>query len=127
MLVKEEQLDLEFPRRWGGPQPGAGRPRGLRPRVLHRPRHSVSAHQPLHVTLRMRADVPKLRCGRFIRAFRQTLLGCSDRGGFRVVHYSIQHNHIHCLIEADDKEHLVDAKERLVEEVITSDNLRQGR
>ena len=56
----------------------------------------------MHVTLRVRSDVPPLRTGRFIRAFRTTLSMCTHRTGFRVVHYSVQTNHVHLLVEAND-------------------------
>jgi REP element-mobilizing transposase RayT len=35
-----------------------------------------------------------------VRAFRQSLSRCSVRAGFRVVHYSIQRNHLHFIVEA---------------------------
>ena len=69
----------------------------------HGVRHEVKTHHPLHITMRVRQGIPKLRCARFVRAFRRTLAECCDRGDFRVVHYSIQHNHIHCIVEAEDK------------------------
>ncbi len=102
MPVTSKQLDIEFPRKWGGKQPGAGRPRGPRPRVMHRERESVK-EQPVHVTFRVRKVIPKLRNRKFFNAFRQTLALCSDRNGFRVIHYSVQDDHVHCIVEADDK------------------------
>ena len=48
----------------------------------------------------MSGSVPPLRCGRFVRAFRETLGQCAQRRGFRVVHYSIQDDHAHFLVEA---------------------------
>ena len=71
--------------------------------MVYGKRHEVSPHQPLHVTIRMCEDVPNLRCGRFVRAFRRTLAESCLRDGFRVVHYSIQKTHIHCVVEADGK------------------------
>ena len=49
------------------------------------------------VTVRVLDDVPPLR---FVRAFRETLRKCARRPGFRVVHYSIQDDHAHVLVEA---------------------------
>ena len=57
----------------GGARPGAGRPRTRRSRVPHRTRGGVPGHCPVLITLRVRDDVPRLRCGRFVRAFRETL------------------------------------------------------
>ena len=59
------------------------------------------------VTLRVLDDVPRLRCGPFVREFRKTLRFRLRKGavrpGFRVVHYSIQDNHAHFLVEAQGK------------------------
>ena len=43
-----------------------------------------------------------MRHGRFVRAFRQSLIAACVRHGFRVVHYCLQHDHCHVLIEATD-------------------------
>ncbi len=87
----------------GGPRRGAGRPRGPAGRVAHRERGEIGGRHPVHVTLRVCSDVPSLRTRRFVRAFRRTLGPASERGDFRVVHYSLQGNHAHLLVEADDK------------------------
>ena len=57
----------------GGPRRGAGRPRGKRPRVLHRRRARIDTHMPQHVTIRVRRGLPTLRQPRFVRRFRVTL------------------------------------------------------
>ena len=44
--------------------------------------------------------MPPLRRGCFVRAFRETLRECARRPGFRVIHYSIQNDHAHFLVEA---------------------------
>ncbi len=108
MLVSNQSrqlaLPVEQPRSFGGRQAGAGRPPGPRPRVLHRVRPDLSHDHPLHVTLRIRPGLPLLRRPRFLRAFRQTLAQVTDqRADFRVVHYSVQRDHVHCLVEADGK------------------------
>ena len=87
----------------GGPRLGAGRPRGKRPRVLHRRRTRIDAQAPQHVTIRVRRGLPTLRQPRFVRGFRVTLSRACARDGFRVVHYSIQRDHVHLLVEAHDK------------------------
>ena len=87
----------------GGARPGAGRPRTRRSRVPHRSRGGVPGHCPVLITLRVRDDVPRLRCARFVRAFRETLRKGARRPGFRVAHYSIQDDHAHFLVEAHGK------------------------
>ncbi|MGH7286419.1 MAG: transposase [Myxococcota bacterium] len=90
----------------GGPRPGAGRPRGLRPRVLHREREPIPGHCPVHVTLRVRPSVPSLRGVGLVSEFRRSLAQASERGSFRVIHYSLQHDHVHLILEAKGKQAL---------------------
>ena len=66
------QTSLEFkPTGRGGARPGAGRPRKRRARVPHRRRGAIPGRCPVLVTLRVLDDVPALRRGRFVRAFRR--------------------------------------------------------
>ncbi len=100
-----EQLALDAVRYnsgHGGPRRGAGRPRGARPRVMHRPRERIVARVPVHVTIRLRRGIPTLRQPRFVRRFRSSLAEACVRHGFRVVHYSIQRDHLHLLIEVQN-------------------------
>ncbi|MCY4011492.1 MAG: transposase [Gammaproteobacteria bacterium] len=68
--------------------------------MAHRSRGAVPGRCVVLVTLRVLHDVPPLRRGCFVRAFRETLRACRNRPGFRVAHYSIQDDHAHFLIEA---------------------------
>ena len=98
------QTTFEFrPGGRGGARPGAGRRRVRKSRVPHRSRESIPGDAPVLVTLRVLDDVPALRRASFVRAFRESLRRASVRPGFRVVHYSIQDNHAHFLVEADNK------------------------
>src|SRR4029453_17859840 len=90
----------------GGPRPGAGRPRGPRPRVLHRGREAVPGSCPVHVTLRVRPGVASLRSGALVREWRRSLAEASERGSFRVAHYSLQGDHAHLIVEAQGKDAL---------------------
>lgn len=98
----QNQLDLSLrpPRRWGGRRAGAGRRPSARPIVPHRSRSSVRERHPCHVTLRVRRGIPSLRSGRLVRAFRCSLADACERPGFRVVHFSLQSNQVHLLVEA---------------------------
>jgi REP element-mobilizing transposase RayT len=62
------------------------------------------------VWLRLRPSVARevgsLRRPRFISAFRRSLRPACEQGRFRVVHYSIQANHLHLIVEAAGKEAL---------------------
>ena len=102
-----QQLSFEDQRRrtgWGGPRPGAGRkPQSSRPPIHHVGRPPVPASCPSHVTLRVRPDVPSLRSRRFVREFQRSLRNVCERGEFRVVHYSIQRDHVHLVVESAGK------------------------
>jgi len=58
------------------------------------------------VTLRVRRGLPVLRTHRFLRELRASLREACERRGFRVVHYSVQRNHLHLLVESAGKEAL---------------------
>jgi REP element-mobilizing transposase RayT len=87
----------------GGPRPGAGRPRGPRPRVWHREREAVPVDCPVHVTLRVKPNLASLRSGKLVREWRRSLAEASERGSFRVAHYSLQGDHAHLIVEAHGK------------------------
>ena len=63
-------------------------------------------HCPVHVTLRVRPGVPSLRRGGFVQEWRRSLANASERGSFRVTHYSLQGDHAHMIVEAHGKEAL---------------------
>ena len=55
----------------------------------------------MHVTLRAHRKVPSLREERLVLALRHGLAKGS-RGGFRILHFSIQTDHVHLMAEAAD-------------------------
>ena len=94
------QLELR-PRTWGGRRLGAGRkPSGQRVGVPHRPRPDHVPRHPAHVTLRAHADLPSLRGDQLFPTLRRCLAQGS-RGGVRILHFSVQTNHLHLIVEAD--------------------------
>jgi REP element-mobilizing transposase RayT len=46
--------------------------------------------------------VPSLRSVRVVRAVERSFRDSCDRGDFRLVHYTLLHNHAHCIVEAAD-------------------------
>jgi REP element-mobilizing transposase RayT len=111
----------------GGPRLGAGRPRGPRPRVLHRERTPVPVDAPVHVTLRVRVDVPSLRTVAFVREFRRSLAEASERGDFRVAHYSLQGDHAHLIVEAHGKDALARGMKSIAARLARAMNRTAGR
>jgi putative transposase len=99
------QTELVF-KKWGGSR-RAGRPRrGPRRSVPHLRREDFSARHPLHVTLRVLDDVGRLRRRDAFHAVRKAMLAVASREDFRIVHLSIQGNHLHVVCEAASREAL---------------------
>ena len=101
--IKMKQLGFKF-RTWGGKRKGAGRPpKGKRAGVSHDKRPRLNRRLPLHVTVRVKRGVWSLRTRRCFVALSRAFWGGANRFGFRLVHYSVQGNHIHFLVEAEDR------------------------
>ena len=99
-------VHLPAPRRWGGRREGAGRKPGPKPRLRHLSRENFGATLPAHVTLRLRSDLPSLRQTRVVREVERTFAKGCGRPDFRLVHYSLQGNHAHLIVEARDRDAL---------------------
>ena len=99
-------LSLPSPRRWGGRRTGAGRKPGANPGLPHLSREQFAKALPAHVTLRIRPDVASLRTVRVVREIEHTFTAGCSRSDFRLVHYSLQGNHAHLIVEARDQDAL---------------------
>ena len=98
---RPRQLDLPVPPTWGGRRPGSGRkPSGARPGPPHIRRPQHDPRYPVHVTLRAARKLASLRSDHVFPYLRRVLAVCSHRS-FRVLHFSIQSDHLHIIIEAD--------------------------
>ena len=118
------QLDLALPapRKRGGARPGAGRkPTGTRRGALHRTRVEITRHRPVHVSLPIEQVVGRMRRAAGYDAVRRGVAACIGRTDFRIIHVSIQANHIHLIIEADDNN--VDEKRDLLGEMVIQASL----
>jgi REP element-mobilizing transposase RayT len=99
---KRRQLEL----------PGTARPRRGRPRVhppgeaRHVKRPRLTGREPLHVTLRTTEDLRHLRNRHTCEAVRRGLEVTFRRADMRICQLSVQHGHIHLIVEADHAEAL---------------------
>jgi REP element-mobilizing transposase RayT len=100
-----KQLELDHVRH-GGRRPGAGRKPGTNPHIRHRSRERFGRALPAHVTIRVCSDVPSLRTVKLVREVERSFARVCERGDFRLVHYSLQGNHAHLIIEAEDRDAL---------------------
>ena len=88
----------------GGKRKGAGRPpKGPRSSEPHQKRVTFLATEPLHVNVRVDPDVGRLRKRHMYKAIREATICAAKRDDFRIVHLSIQSNHLHLIIEAQNK------------------------
>ncbi len=103
-MATPRQTTLEF-RTHGGRRPGAGRKPapGRRPHRRVRKRASITSALPVHVVLPVSHEVGRLRRRSAYQALRGAMVTTLPRHAFRIVHISIQHNHVHLLVEADDE------------------------
>ncbi len=104
MRRKDHQLEFDF-RQHGGKRKGAGRkPKNAEPGMPHRQRAMKKRGQPLLITVRLADGLPSLRRGGALKLVLAALSASSDRHGTRIIHYTVQSNHLHFLVEADDRE-----------------------
>ena len=97
---------------WGGRREGAGRKptKGGRRTIAHRTRPFHEANHPVHVTLKVRRGV-HLRRWATAKEIGEAIRKASTEGGaaaerrrtFRVIHFSIQPDHLHLIVEATSK------------------------
>ncbi len=141
VAAKSTQLGLALGKpkvKWGGRRKGAGRKSTGRAKGLpHRARPWHDEHHPVHVTLRVRRGLPSLRrygvAAELVDAFRRAATGSAGaqrRRTFRVVHFSLQPDHIHLIVESTSKASLGRGLQGLVSRLAKRFNKklrRQGR
>ena len=108
-----KQGSFEF-RTWGGARTGAGRSpkNGRKAGESHLRRPTLKAAYPVHTVLRVRRDVGSLRTKGVFEAIREATLVAAQDDSFRIVHMSIQRNHLHLLVEAAGRKALAKGMQR---------------
>ena len=97
---KRGQVQMTF-RTHGGKRRGAGRkPKGPRPGPSHGARLEHDPRHPVHVTIRVVGSACGLRRRDLYLALREATIVTAKREDFRIVHMSIQRDHIHQIVEA---------------------------
>lgn len=123
IYTEMQQLHFSF-RSWGGKRRGAGRkPAGdRRSSVPHLERPAHQHNHPLHLTLRV-----SVRClrkqvvfARVVAAIRAVNRSRGDR--FRVVEFSVQWDHLHLIVEAQDKASIANGVRSLCARIVRSVN-----
>jgi len=102
--LQQPQLELALPRGRGGARAGAGRPRSGKEYVPHRKRPALSRHEPVLITIRLVRRLPRLRGRRPFEIIERALRATNEKGGLRLVQYSVQDDHLHLMAEARPEE-----------------------
>ncbi len=128
--TKPKQLQLHLPT-WGGRRKrkrrrGDTEPRKLR-KVPHRRRPPLSPRHPVHVTWRVLPHVWNLRSRRCFGPISDCFSRGRDRFGFRLVHFSVQGNHLHLVVEAGDEKALARGLQGLGVRIAKALNRVMGR
>src|SRR3954453_7758477 len=90
--------------RRGGKRKGAGRkPAGNRATARHEAPPEFKPYHALHVVMRVVPAVGSLRRRTMYKAMRDASITAALRERFRIVHISLQRDHVHLLVEAQNK------------------------
>ncbi len=118
-MKNRRQLSFVLPRR--------GRPAKKSGHLGHRPRPALASKFPVHVTLKVRPAAPYLRRGVCFRTIRGAFVAGRAKDGFRLVHFTVQGNHLHFICEAADKERLARGMQGLAILIAKRLNSKLGR
>ena len=93
----------------------------------HRARPALASRFPVHANVKVCAGLPSLRRTATRRMLIDAMRAGSERFGFRLVHYSIQTNHLHFLVEAKDRQALSRGMQGLLIRIARGLNKAWGR
>jgi REP element-mobilizing transposase RayT len=127
MPLQAGQLPLPFRQKRGGHRDGAGRKPGVRPKTPHRARPEHKRAHPVHVT--MRSAFRPLRSQFAFPTVQDAIASANKRRGdiFRIVQFSVQADHLHLLVEAENKDALSSGMRGLAVRIARAVNALVGR
>jgi hypothetical protein len=119
--MKRKQLTLNlFKGTRGGRRPNSGRKRIHSKGVAHRTRERVKAKQLLHVNFKYRLNIKNKMSLRFLK---RAILHARSKN-LKVIHFSLQSNHIHLILEASSNFVLTQGMRALT--VTFAKNIKKG-
>jgi REP element-mobilizing transposase RayT len=122
-----KQLTLEL-RTHGGARPGAGRkPKRSKPGVTHAARGTLGGAAPVLVTMKVLAGIANLRNRRRFQRVLESLRRASERFETRIVELSVQHDHLHLVVESRNARTLSRAMQGLAVRLARGINRSLGR
>lgn len=98
-MGRQLQLNV-FKGKRGGRRPGSGRKRIHSRGVAHRTREVVTGRTPLHINFKFRKTI---RNKHALKLLKRALLKARSQG-LCVIHFSLQSNHIHLIVEAQSNQ-----------------------
>ena len=114
--LKQGELDLR-PKR-GGFRLNAGRPPNAGVAgVGHGQRQALAARHPVHVTLKLKSGLPRLRQKVEYAALRAAFAGAAgarSATSFHLCHFAVLNDHLHLIVEAQDRQALSRALQGLL-------------
>ena len=103
--MNSKQQDLFLDNRHGGRRKGAGRKRKDKTLQRHNPRKEFKARYPLHITIRLKSGLPSLRRKKQFKLIKSAILKSREKG-LKLIHFTVQSNHLHLLVESKNKQTL---------------------
>jgi putative transposase len=100
-MNKQLSLNL-FKGKHGGHRPNSGRRRVKSRGVAHSTRETVTARTPVHINFKYRINI---RSKEVLKLLAKAMAKAQTHG-LKVVHYSLQSNHVHLIAEANDNKTL---------------------
>lgn len=105
----------------GGRRPGSGRKRIHSKGVAHREREKIKPTTPLHINFKYKTYIKNKIC---LRLLKKAILN-SRKHGLRIIHFSLQSNHVHLIVEAETNQILTKGMRSLT--VTFAKGLDRGR
>lgn len=99
-----------------------GRRKSASSGVSHQTRPRVKRSEPQHLTLKLAPGLPSLRVKSALDLLHSVFAAARDRNGMRLVHFSIQSNHLHLVVEAESNDALTRAMKGLTRRIAASLN-----
>jgi len=119
-MKKELQFNL-FKGMRGGRRPGAGRKRIHSKGVSHLKRETVTKRTPQHINFKFNCSIRNKDCLKLLKRSIQN----AQNMGLKIIHFSLQSNHVHLITEAENNEVLTKGMRALT--ITFSKGLNRGR
>lgn len=87
---------------WGGRRSNSGKKRIHSKGVAHRTREKINSRTPLHINFKFQKTIRNIST---LEILKRALLN-GEKKGLKVIHFSLQSNHVHLIAEAPSNEAL---------------------